>query len=248
MNGWERHGIKHMSASSLNMWSGSQGAWVAKYLYGRKFPFSVAARAGVLAEDAVVAVLTGRLDKEAAIKEAEKSYNKAIMLDRSDDNVKRGEAIRGFVENALSELEPFGVPEFEPDGKQKGFSIMCKGDGWELPVIGFIDLDYKDKIVDLKTTMRAPSSLSSEHARQCALYQKAFGKETRFLYVTPKKAVWHVCEDMDAVMAEIKTLLNRQEKLLRSFDKEELAKMVDVQPDSFYWGGAETIRKELFLF
>lgn len=247
-SGWERHGITHMSASSLNMFAGSQGAWVAKYLFGRKFPFSVAARAGVLAEEAIVSVLLGKKDDETAIKDAETSYNKAIMLDRSDNNVKRGEAIRGFVENGLRELLPFGAPEFDGDN-QKSFSIMCKGDGWELPVIGYLDCFYPQHklIVDIKTTMKAPSVMSSEHMRQCALYHKAFNTETRFLYLTPKKAVWHSCEDVEGVMAEIKALLNRQEKLLRSFDKEDLVKIVDVQPASFYWGGAEGIRKELFL-
>lgn len=239
-----------MSASSLNMWCGSQGAWVAKYLYGHKFPFSGAARAGVLAESAVVSVLSGEKDIETAIKEAETSYKRAILLDASDDNKKRGEAIRGFVENAIDELAQFGKPEFEQDGGQKKFSMMCRGDGWELPVVGFIDLYYPQHklIVDLKTTMRAPSALSSEHARQCALYQKAFNMETRFLYVTPKKAVWHTCEKVDDVLVEIKTLLNRMEKTLRIGGKEDIASVCDVQPDSFYWGGAEGIRKELFSF
>lgn len=248
MNGFEKHGIVHTSASSINMWTGSQGAWVAKYLYKKKFPFSNPARAGVLAESAVVSVLRGVNTAEEAIKKAEADYHRATLFDKSDTTIKRGEAIRGFVENLLVELTPYGEPDFEENGEQKKLSIMCKGDGWELPIIGFVDLIYEKKnlIIDIKTTMAAPSKMSDEHARQCALYETAFGMKTKFLYATPKKTVWLECEDTRPVLSEIKAILNRQEKMLRLHDKDTLLSVVDVQPSSFYWGGAEQLRQELF--
>src|SRR5579864_5013383 len=34
MNAFERHGIDHLSASSLNLWRASPGLWAARYLAG----------------------------------------------------------------------------------------------------------------------------------------------------------------------------------------------------------------------
>jgi len=49
-NGFEKHNIDHSSPSSINMWSNAPCAWAAKYLYGRKFKYGLAPKAGILVE------------------------------------------------------------------------------------------------------------------------------------------------------------------------------------------------------
>jgi hypothetical protein len=253
MNGFERHGIKHSSPSSINMWVSAPCAWVARYLFNAKFAFGNPARAGVLVEEAVIKVLAGGYGAQAAIDEAVAQFNKAIALGGSNADMKRRDAMRGMIENALKELAPFGDPDFEPDlihkQKQRKAEMLCNGDGWELPVIGYMDLVY-DKlgiVVDLKTTMAAPTNMSDEHKRQGAFYRGAMGNYgVKFLYVTGSKAVWHEIQDYTDTLKEFKAILNRQERFLASGDAATLKDIVPVAASSFYWGGDEALRKELY--
>lgn len=250
--GWAKHGITHTSASSINMYAAAPCAWVARYLYNKKFSFGLAAKAGVLAEDAVVNVIARGWDAEKAIADAVAQYNKAAALKASDAERKRGEGIPGMIEQALEALKPYGEPEFDKDlvsdKKQKKIELLCKGDGWELPVIGYLDFHFPAHglVIDLKTTMAAPTSMSDEHTRQGAIYRQAMGNcAVKFLYVTPKKSVIHDIDDPRPVLAEVKTILNKQEKLLR-LDAEVIRDIVPVIGSSFYWSGDADLRKEMY--
>ena len=92
-----------------------------------------------------------------------------------------------------------------------------------------------------------PSTMSIEHQRQRAFYQKSSGNTAvKFLYVTPKKCEMKEDGDADELMTEIKAHLTRQEAFLRLGDKELLRSIVPVDPSSFYWRGDENTRLELF--
>lgn len=249
MNGFQKHAIDHSSPSQINMWADAPCAWIAKYLFDKKFSFSNAARAGVLVENAVKFILTGKSTQEEAIEQAYNAYMMQVALTGTEADRNRGQAIRGMIEGAIDALKEYGEPEFTETGEQKKVEIVCKGDGWELPVIGFLDFHFPKHgvIVDLKTTMRMPSSMSSSHLRQQAVYQKVIGnQEVKFLYVTGKKAEMFSCEGHDGVLAEIKVIMNRQERFLRIGDKETLKSIVPVNQSSFYWSGDEVIRQELY--
>lgn len=253
MNGFEMHGIQHTSPSSLNMFATAPCAWVAKYLFGHKFKFSLAARAGVLAEDAVVNILANGWTQDKATEEAIKSYNKSCAFGASDADLKRGDAITGMIENAVTELKGYGQPEFTYQligtGKQKKIELLCKGDGWQLPVIGFLDLDYPKHglTVDLKTTMRLPTIMSDEHMRQGAIYKAAKGNHAvKFLYVSGKSFKWHDIENHLPILAEVKVLLNRQEKFLASGDRDLLKSIVPVNASSYYWSDDSELRKSIY--
>jgi len=143
INGFEKHNIDHSSASSINMYCNAPDAWAARYLFNRKFSFGLAARAGVLAEDAVVNVLANGWTADKAIEEALKAYNKAAAINATPAELKRGEAIAGMIELALGALAEYGEPEFGTDlvhgKKQVKVELICNGDGWQLPVIGYLD-------------------------------------------------------------------------------------------------------------
>jgi hypothetical protein len=252
MNGFEKHGLNHTSASQINMYANAPCAWAAKYLYGQKFPFGLAPRAGVLVEDAVAAVLSGEMNAQDATEQAVKTYNKASAIGATKSEEKRGEGIPSMIELALAELEPFGKPEFDvclqKGRKQKSIELLCNGDGWSLPIVGYTDFDYPDHglIVDLKTTMKMPSVMSAEHTRQGAIYKKASGNHAvKFLYVTPKKAAWLEVDDVGPPLAEVKNILNRQEKMLQ-LSNDQIQEIMPVNASSFYWGGAEQIRKDIY--
>lgn len=252
MNGFTLHNIDHTSASSLNMYANAPCAWVAKYLFQKKFSFSLAAKAGVIVESAVVNVIARGWTEEDAIAAAVGEYNKASAFKASDADIKRGEAIPGMISRAVAELKNFGDPEFD-DGllgkKQKKIELLCKGDGWELPVIGYLDFHYPKHglIIDLKTTMRLPSEMSDEHMRQGAIYRAAMGNAAvKFLYVSGKSFKWHEVSDHVAILKECKAILNRQERFLRLGDAELLRSVVPVNAGSFYWTGDEILRQEIY--
>lgn len=248
MQGFINHNITHTSPSSINMWMDAPDAWVAKYVLGAKFCFSPAARAGVLAEDAVVDVLARGMSQEAATKKAVETFNRAIMFDRSEKTLARGEAIPGMIDLALAELKQYGEPEFDENGKQKKIEIKCRVDDWAIPVIGYIDLHYPQHglVIDLKTTARLPSEMSRSHLRQQAIYKAAMGNcAVKFLYVTGKKSAVYEPEDTSDTLAEIKCILRRQNNFLNIGDKETLQAIVPVV-NSYYWSDDAETRRQLY--
>lgn len=247
-NGFEKHGIKHMSPSSLNMWAECPGAWVAKYLYGHQFKFGVALQIGILVEKVVANALLERMTLDDAIKEAEGVFNKQNALNTNEKDRARVADIRSMSEIAYAELKPYGKPDFDGEEQHK-IELMCKGDGWELPVIGFLDFKFPEHgvCIDLKTTLRIPSTMSDSHRRQQAIYKRALGNYgVKFLYVSPKKASLLDNEDDAASLVQVKAILNRQERFLRMGDAETIKSIVPCNAGSFYWNGCESDRMNFY--
>lgn len=251
MSGFSKHGLDHTSASQINMWEECPAAWVARYLYDKKFKFGVAPQIGTLVENVVASVLLGRSFEES-LKEAEKHFLKDNALNTNEKDMARVSDIGAMAGLALDYLKPLGEPEFISTltgHEQQRITVPYRGDGWELPIIGYLDFVYPKHglIIDLKTTLRCPSSFSAAHARQAAVYQSAMpDMRVEFLYCTPKKHNVIELEDYEHVMKEIYAILNRQERMLWKLRKEELVELVPLGLSSFYWSDNEDIREELY--
>ena len=248
MNGFEKHGIKHLSASSINLWTNAPDVWVAQYLFGRRGPMSAAAMRGICTEDAVVAVLQGK-NADGALDQALEKFDQSFPIG-DEKTTKERAMIQPCMELAVQELEQYGEPEFPEEGQEK-ISITAKTDDYEIPVIGYLDLVFPQHgvVIDLKTTGRCPSVMSAEHQLQRAIYQKAKGNQiVKFLYVTPKKT--NLLEDGDPseILRKTKTQITRMERFLRSGNARDVASVIPVNPNTFYWNGAEDIREELYGF
>jgi hypothetical protein len=249
MTGFTDHKIKHGSVSNINKWIEAPDAWVSQYLFGNRGSSSPAMWRGIFVEQAVSDTIAGKLEIDDAIEKALRDFDGKVMFDDDGSAAKERGNIEPMTRLAVEALEPFGKPDFPEDGEQHKVNMKATGDGWELDFIGFTDFNFPDHglIVDLKTTMRMPSTMSKAHQRQRAFYAKASGNSAvKFLYVTPKKVAMLEDGDPDQLMAEIKIHLTRQEAFLRLGDKELLRSIVPVNPDSFYWRGDEAARKELF--
>jgi len=256
MNGFEKHGIKHLSNSSISLWESNPAQWVMSYLLKEKRPSSAAMWRGIAVEDAVVGALTmfggeqPKRDLKFHIQAAVKRFDKEITF--ADEKTEKERAgIEPMVELAVAELEKYGKPQFSIDGSQQKVSITCAGDGWKIPIIGFLDLVYPDHglVVDLKTTMRMPSTMTQSHKRQRCIYQRCVGgnQQVKFLYVTPKKSGWLEDGDVETELATVKAHCNRLERFLSvSDDPKYLASIVPVDPTHFYWGDCIDQRKEIF--
>jgi hypothetical protein len=247
MNGFEKHNIKHLSASSINLWTNAPDVWVAQYLFGKRGPMSAAAMRGICTEDAVVATLTGQLQKAGALDQALEKFDKFFPI-ADEKTTKERAMIEPCMELALGELEQYGQPEFPEEGQEK-ISITAKTDDYEIPVIGFLDLVFPQHglVIDLKTTGRMPSTMSAEHQLQRAIYQKARGNQAvKFLYVSPKKT--NLLEDGDPseILAKAKVQISRMEKFLRAGNAQDIRDVIPVNPNTFYWNGNEAVREELY--
>ena len=249
MNGFEKHGIKHLSASSINLWTNAPDVWVASYLFKKRGPMSAPAMRGICTEDAVSAFLTGEMHKSGALEKALEKFDKMFFF--ADEKISKERAmIEPCMELALQDLEQYGKPEFPEDGQVK-ISIACKTDDFEIPVIGFLDFVFPERgiVVDLKTTGRIPSTMSAEHQLQRAIYQKARGNQmVKFLYVSSKKTSLLEDGDPTEILAIAKKRIARLEKFLRSSSADEIKDIIPVNPNSFYWNGSEDTREELYGF
>jgi hypothetical protein len=251
-NGFERHNIDHLSASSINLWANAPDVWVMQYLHGLRTPMQAAAWRGICTEDAVVQILMGE-SETAAIDQALTKFDKRFPIGDEKTTAER-RRITPMVQLAIEELIEFGKPEFpeveEGDNLQEKISITAKGDGWSIPVIGYLDLVFPQHgvVIDLKTTGRLPTSgMSAEHQLQRAIYAKAKGNmAVRFLYVSEKKTLMREDGDPTELLAQAKVQIGRIEAFLRHCDKDTAKAIVPVQPSSFYWSGNEDLRKQFY--
>jgi hypothetical protein len=212
-----------------------------------------AAMRGICTEDAVANTLTGKLHKAGALDQALEKFDSMFFM--ADEKITKERAmIEPCMELTLQELEHYGKPEFPEEGQIK-VSITAtdrNDDGeviWSVPVIGYLDFVFPDHgvVIDLKTTGRIPSKMSPEHQLQRAIYQKARGNQVvKFLYVSSKKT--NMLEDGDPteILGKAKKQIARLEKFLRAGSAEDIREVIPVNPNSFYWNGAEDLREEMY--
>jgi hypothetical protein len=196
----------------------------------------------------VANALLEKMTLDEAVDEAEKTFNKDNAFNFNVKDKERVADIRAMSELAYAELKQYGKPTFNGDDQHK-IEMTVKGDGWDLPIIGFLDFVYPDLglVIDLKTTLRIPSTMSSAHRIQQAVYSKAKGNTSvKFLYVSPKKASLLENQDEGESLRLAKAILNRQERFLRLGDAEMLKEIVHVNTGSFFWNNEEEARLNLY--
>ncbi|MEM9043481.1 MAG: PD-(D/E)XK nuclease family protein [Pseudomonadota bacterium] len=258
MNGFQMYGLDHLSPSSLNKFIDAPDAWVAEKLFKKKGAAGAAMWRGIVVEDAIAAVLEGKLDRETATKEAVADYDKKIA-GLLNVKPKERDGIPGMIEQGLMALEDYPEPILAENSRgQHKVSLKCNlDDGTSIDFIGYLDFAFggnRKQIVDLKTTHACPSKMSFSHRVQQTVYDLAAadGFEVRFLYVTPKKSGLLGEEEFagqrDEIIATIKANANRLNNLLKAGggDPEKVANLVPVNPDSFYWSGAHEHRRAVF--
>jgi hypothetical protein len=250
MNGFEKFGVTHLSASQINAFKNAPCKWVAEKLCKKRFPGSPAMTRGIAIEDAVVAALATTATIEDAVEIGHARFDKQYPI--GDVKItKERNMIEPSIKLSIEALKDFGKPEFEEQNSQQKISIATRlRDGSAIEIIGYLDLVYPQHglVIDLKTTNRMPSYMSPEHQLQRAIYSHAKGNHAvKFLYVTPKKISFLEDGDPANILAKAKIQIQRMNDFLLSCDSvEHAAAIVPHNPDVFYWSNAEQIRNELF--
>ncbi len=251
MNAFQRHGIDHLSASSVNLFIAQPALWCASYLMKKRPPVGPAAHRGTAIECGVEA---GLFDPELPIAECQKlaqaKFHTLTRLSADPRIDKERECIDGSVATALAELRQYGVPEKPEDGRQHKLEIQIDGVG--VPVIGYLDFIWPQHgiIGDLKTTSRIPSEISDAHARQGALYLRhGSNLQVRMIYVSSKKVAAYVVADAAENITAFVQAAQAIERLLSlSDDPEHITWCFAPDLSSFYWGdqSARRIAQEIW--
>ena len=176
-----RHGIKHLSASSLNLWKNEPALWALRYLHGIKDEAGPAAWRGTAVEAGLDAVLFSGADEQTAAKIALDNFDLNVGGVIDDDTEAERANIAKILQQATEAVKIYG----KPISRQEKIEFWLEG--IDFPVIGFTDYRFPDFILDLKTTLRMPSEPRPDHIVQMAVYSGARDLPAFLLYVTPKK-------------------------------------------------------------
>lgn len=248
MNPFQAHGITHLSASQLSTFCADSSYWFATKVLGYRGPVSYAMERGKAAEAGVVMALKGE-SVEASIDKALRLYDEAGSYGGlTGDAEKERDAIPGMIEQAVIALAGFGKPQFADDDAQVKVELNVRfGDEEDetIPLIGFLDLVFDERIIDLKTTHRIPSEMSLSHRLQCAIYQRhAKNMPVDFCYCSTKKHAFLAPENVAADQQLVRDIVKRMAKFLALGDSETLRDAVPIVFDSWSWRGLEGDRRK----
>lgn len=245
MSAFEAHGITHLSASSINLWLNAPSLFVLEKLLKFRGNMGCAAHRGTAAEAGVSA---GLFDPDLQAEDCEEVaigvYDRLTALSGDPKRDAERLVVPGMVRQGLA-LRSHGVPIRPNLGDQHKVEITLEG--VPVPVIGYLDWLYPEEILDLKSTLRVPSSMSETHLRQASIYKTAhMDRRVRFFYVSDKRSEKHTLtrEQYDQAMRELTCAAQRLGRFLAlSSDPHELAAVVPHSSESFYFNEPMTKAK-----
>ena len=240
---FERHGVRHLSASSANKFADSQALWVLNYLYKVWGAASPAMERGKAVEHGVsLALFDPAASLDAVTSEALALYDKAVRGMAADKVAKERLAIAPMIGHAVRELCQYGVPtavgEGDPGFDKGQHEIRRVLEGVSVPFVGYLDFRWDDHgiICDLKTTQRMPSVIGDAHARQFALYAEATNYEVRGVYVTPRECRVYRLEDQKRHVGALARIGMAMEAFLAAApDRDAAARMCVPSYDGYLW-------------
>lgn len=236
-NPFSAHGIEHLSPSTCNLFTASPAMFVMDKCLKKKGQVGCAAYRGTSVEKGIAHGLETGASESECIKVAEEEFWRLSALSNDPSRQKEKEAVPEMVKIGLKELMPYGQPTSSQGKIEYWFESIS------VPFIGFYDFEWSNHniLIDLKTTHALPSKISTNHARQVALYTAARGNENdpRLTYVTTKKCATYRLENVSEHVKALERIgLAIQRFLSVSEDPMELASMVVPEVDSFYFKDA----------
>lgn len=191
-NAFAKHGIGHLSASSLNLWRDNLSAWVMRYLANHKDDGNPAMWRGQAVEDGFTALLRGADPAGVAMN----TFEQNAVGEASDECEDERKRIPGMLRECA---------KWQPAAPLIGTQLRMEHwlEGVPVPVVGYIDYVFEDgMILDLKTTKACPSTPKPDHCRQVALYRAARSNSPgSLLYVTDKRHACYPVGDNEAAKA-----------------------------------------------
>ena len=227
------HGINYLSPSSINTYINDNALWVARYLFGVKSSSGASAVRGIATE----AALANKYEKKTFDFNYLDMHFMSLCAESGIDlgdvkTAKEKKLLEGFGKVID---ENFNYDNFE--AYQEKVSVQI--DDLPVPIIGYIDFRFADKIVDLKTTTRMPTRPTEAQKRQMALYSMAYPKSSVDLFfASPKEHKVFTLKNLSAYKKQLtKVAFGIQKFLSVSNDKHEIASLTYPNLDSWLWTG-----------
>ena len=230
---FKAHGINYLSPSSINTYINDTSLWVARYLFKIKSSSGASAVRGIATEF----VLADKYEKGVF------DYNLLdvkFMSLCAESGIDLGDIKTAKEKNLLKGFgsvidENFDYENLEAYQEKVEVPI----DDMPVPIMGYIDFRFKDKIVDLKTSTRMPSRPTEAQKRQMALYSMAYpNSSVDLFFATPKEHKKFTLKNLTLYKKQLrKVALSIQKFLSISDDKHELASLMYPNLDSWLWSG-----------
>ena len=230
---FKAHGINYLSPSSINTYINDTSLWVARYLFKIKSSSGASAVRGIATEF----VLADKYEKGVF------DYNLLdvkFMSLCAESGIDLGDIKTAKEKNLLKDFgsiidENFDYKNLEAYQEKVEVPI----DDMPVPIIGYIDFRFKDKIVDLKTSTRMPTRPTEAQKRQMALYSMAYpNSSVDLFFATPKEHKRFTLKNLTLYKKQLhKVALSIQKFLSISDDKHELASFMYPNLDSWLWSG-----------
>lgn len=240
--------MTHLSPSTLNLFARQPALFVMEKLLKKPTRVGASAHRGTAAEAGIVhGLLDGQADIEACQAVAIQTFDRLTALSPDPRKAKEREAVPLIVARALPELRLYGVPDMVQTRVERELPTV------PLPVIGFVDLGWSEHgiTLDIKSQLRLSSEISTDHARQVALYIHGTNHEGRLAYCTPAKMGVYRLENAKRHIHDLITIAKVMERFLSvSDDPTVLAGIVCPDLDSFYFSDPNTaaLARETFGF
>ena len=176
-----RHGIDHLSPSSLRLWRDNQAVWIGRYLMHVPDEAGAKAWRGQAIEKGLDQVLFLGADHELAMRAVMQEWHKRAQGLADDATLKEQDALPAFMTQAIEATAGKPIP-LTRQGR-----IEIRLPGIEVPLTGFTDYRWPEYGIDLKTTHRIPSKADPDHVAQMSAYMMDTGLPFSLVYCSTKR-------------------------------------------------------------
>lgn len=238
-NPFSKHDIDHLSAHTINTFIANPAMCLMK-LSGYKSQAGASAWRGSAVDVAITDALTKKYtDSEIARKRANVTFDFCLKEYKGkDQDQKKIDKERSNAQKIVSKSFEKFIPEYQKQeliGSQGLVEIEIEDIA--VPFIGYYDLLYQDKVVDLKTKAVRVSKVETAHKRQLSIYAKATGKQPVVVYLTPNEITEYSLGDLSSHLENIRTASLALEKVLSfSDDILECCRLFYPDLDHWIWG------------
>ena len=227
------HGINYLSPSSINTYINDNALWVARYLFGVKSSSGASAVRGIATE----AALADKYEKKTFDFNYLDMHFMSLCAESGIDlgdtkTAKEKKLLEGFGKVIDENFDYENLEAYQE-------KVSVQIDDLPVPIIGYIDFRFADKIVDLKTTTRMPTRPTEAQKRQMALYSMAYPKSSVDLFfASPKEHKKFTLKNLSVYKKQlVKVALGIQKFLSVSDDKHEIDSLTYPNLDSWLWTG-----------
>jgi hypothetical protein len=174
--------LPHLSPSTINSFITDRFGFYRSKIKGEPFKGNAYTARGTAIEAAVNTLITGEGEPYEVCDTVfrEELSKSAVSMIEAEDIY---DSLKDLVDCAINH---FSSVFKNADAKSQSF-IEARLPGVERRIIGYLDFDMPNLIIDCKVTSKSPSKLSQNYAIQGSIYRKATGKPVEFHFIVANK-------------------------------------------------------------